>query len=1184
MISVGSIVRGRELKDTPPETFPMDSKGTVLPPRKKESRLYRELFIFGMINHFDQKETEKMTLAQKQRFRNQIVRETEKLVKRKSEENPGTTYFHCDPAIVTEAFFNTPYGKRYADEKDAWLNESGPGSLRGDIMDRANDWSGIATTPDGKTLIPDVMLALSPYDPVVSDSDLFRSDDNDSIAYVLGYARKSSQPPTEKTLKKTMDGYDMSWRARYTDKSKYVDSKKVPHEPGKQHYWGLNTGVMYKDPNTNIWFVKAAYVDDDPKMKGVLRDRSVCSELFRKNLEVRTQIEEAKANNDKSALAKLSEVVRPIHGDYYESGFRKVRRFINSEKDRKDVQEWMQNYYQRHGKANPAQHNDALTFMSEACKYLTDTGRSFTVKLSNEAKPNLVAELADGKTQIRLLSWDQPSYQGRIYDRGTSAYISTDIYLDGEQTNISQYIDANARMAFLKWYLGESVSMILPEDGRGSKKRVGHVEKSVQNLLDSGNIRTKNVSTVYFGGPNSNSGVLLGAVRRNDSKDIVPLNVVKSKSAGSGLNAIRDFEDSMLTPSKAKLFNAPKMVKNAEGKSVPTNEPGRTRTTFERMIRQDFLIEQYGTEEEKAALAAGKIPLPTDHLFDGDDYFKAFGNPPDGAGADPDRVKYYIHYAARQNLDMWIKSAKKEMYPLVDVDELFAAVNEAKIDSAKSAARNAVNRAFNEAKTKAEQEGRAFNVDADMIRHWQELAKFAASEEMERTAMRIAVTDDKANVDTEMLYIDKVDINVEIVDGKPVGVSLENINIENANMPVDIGKVKYDKSSDDHIARLQTEMMCYIAEGNHTLEEARAHCVELIDGRVGNIPEIHREGLSFKDDATKPAHGFSPEIVAKFSNVPEAAGIQTNYDFIRNMLKTLDDDYTDDFVSGDSYMGITMQNENVRFNPNTAVSIPGTTFIKNDHVIKESNEWSKVALPPFTKEMAACAMDALLNSGCHPNSIQVRVDDQGILYYEGVMPRNAQKGFVFDPTAYRNGEYDDEKSTGRAVRGYIGRILEPDEYGAIHLGRTAGLRRGEDSDSSNEVDVEEEGEDAEDVTSTNTKDGKVIIPGYEAMLVPDDPSHPVPMKERLRLFGIESSMRRRIQRSIRTAVFSLPAQYDFTTHVTDLTSVYTKNYSASMSESEYQSWLPVDKNNPTPEEQTRLNCIEALRGRCRFPN
>lgn len=444
--------------------------------------------------------------------------------------------------------------------------------------------------------------------------------------------------------------------------------------------------------------------------------------------------------------------------------------------------------------------------------------------------------------------------------------------------------------------------------------------------------------------------------------------------------------------------------------------------------------------------------------------------------------------------------------------------------------------------------------------------------------------------------------------------------ISQVNIPDMVAKYKenydadtdyvYDFSDDELVSNYQNRFWTILTNANSTegfftaegekinmaslsAEEKAAYLTEILNSDVdwdlfGSVPDLDPEHpgrvLSENyeaDEFGNTPHGFHPDNVAKYCQHAHSISQQKNQSFMIHMLNRLQEyGYSDKdcgWISGNSYIAGTMRSSLIQFDDSHSNDdpYPVTLAYKDVHVAGSPQMYSSVeealqknrmlsaegrqALEqlkdmPVRADMMFHTLKALGESGCEPNTLTVTMDRNGILRYNGevyqakkVMQRsytteNGRRSYTTAPTK--------DGHTTSPLTGEIGQIFEPDEYGAIH-------------------------------TQYAGDNSKVLLPGYSAYLVPNDPENPTPMRERLRLSGWQQQMKHAITQEIHRAAFTLNSEYNFTPHTAALNTVYRHMYDMTLDEQDYKRML-LEKD---PEQrQTNINVIRTLTGRCRFPN
>lgn len=444
--------------------------------------------------------------------------------------------------------------------------------------------------------------------------------------------------------------------------------------------------------------------------------------------------------------------------------------------------------------------------------------------------------------------------------------------------------------------------------------------------------------------------------------------------------------------------------------------------------------------------------------------------------------------------------------------------------------------------------------------------------------------------------------------------------ISQVNIPDMVAKYKenydadtdyvYDFSDDELVSNYQNRFWTILTNANSTeefftaegekismaslsAEEKAEYLTEILNSDVdwdlfGNVPDLDPEHPGRviydnyeADEFGNTPHGFHPDNVAKYCQHAHSISQQKNQSFLVHMLNRLQDyGYSDKecgWISGDSYIAGTMRSSLIQFDNSVSPDdpYPITLSYKDVHVAGSPQMYSSVEealqknkmlsmegrksleqlkASPVRADMMFHTLKALGESGCEPSTLTVTMDRNGILRYNGevyqakkVMQRsytteNGRRSYTAAPTK--------DGMTTSPLTGEIGQIFEPDEYGAIH-------------------------------TQYAGDNSKVLIPGYSAYLVPNNPENPTPMRERLRLSGWQQQMKHAITQEIHRAAFTLNSEYQFNPHTASLNTVYRHMYDMTLDEQDYKRMLA--EKDPA-QRQTNINVIRTLAGRCRFPN
>lgn len=339
------------------------------------------------------------------------------------------------------------------------------------------------------------------------------------------------------------------------------------------------------------------------------------------------------------------------------------------------------------------------------------------------------------------------------------------------------------------------------------------------------------------------------------------------------------------------------------------------------------------------------------------------------------------------------------------------------------------------------------------------------------------------------------------------------------------------------------------------LQFIETHYSNYLHNEFGKLPTLQIPGETPVDNTDA---GFNPEKVAKYTIAEGSFGTQKNYDYIRHMLSRMGEYYSSDWIKGDTYIGNQIKNDLIKYDSNAELGSFKFNSVLNAYDDMYADSFARItrsnpdlANKPVTVEMMLHAGDTLLKSGFDKDSIELSVDENGIIKYTGVQKTTAAlSDSNFTRDARGNRVYNGDSIT---KTGYIGQIFEPDEFGVI--------------DPSYVVDT-----------------GLVFVPGYNVYLKANDPENPEPMRERLRGIGWKKQMKQQISKELHRAAFQISAEYDFTPNTAALNTVYRHVYDTTMSREDYQEHIESLRTNNTPEDNTFRNILKDLSGRCRFPN
>lgn len=529
-----------------------------------------------------------------------------------------------------------------------------------------------------------------------------------------------------------------------------------------------------------------------------------------------------------------------------------------------------------------------------------------------------------------------------------------------------------------------------------------------------------------------------------------------------------------------------------------------------------------------------------------DEYGEATGETEMRTGISDDfdisRMSYYKHVYVREKLDSWVDSAKETHRQGVNIDEL--------------------------------------------------VATYDRSVEMDDSDI-VPAFDDENFEEIRRLYWDVL-----------TGVK-ETGNISN-------NEDETSEQNDTEIAIDAFNDDIYSASREEKIRMIHEHYEKYLDKAFGRVPELHKPFLSDEEneeiDKRNKTAGFNPSMVAKFMKSNETTNSQ-NMKYIQHMLSQLDDEYNHDYLKDGVYMSDELRKSMIKYDSKTAACQIYNEERGRNVGLAESVLFDEQGNPdyesiyekapslrnkPVTTEMLLHTFRSLEQSGVLRESIEVNVDDNGIISYRGVQNTDLSGQAIkeyslkkeYSKTYFKNPGEKNKKPV--LISGEIGQIFEPDEYGCI-IPNYGGM--GESS--------------------------KVIVPGYNAYLTMGDSIDSSSARDRLRLFDWQHMMKQAITSEIRRASLSNPAQYGFLPSTTSLNNVYKHSYDMKMSVKKYRDKLdpesdiykkmepikdskgnyvyddngnmsmelvPRNRDEVLKEIDTFKAVIKTLRGRCRFPN
>lgn len=171
------------------------------------TKMNREAFLFTMINYFDTLlpdnavgvdgyTKEPMTLAQKRRLRNEIIREAKKLSNNYNASHQRKVSID-DYQVLIHAFFKTHFGSEYLSRENEWCGYKTDNHSRSTIANKVS-------CEQAKLFIANIEAwdtkdagIISPYDPAFFSSDAF-TDETDYLGYVYYEGGPSDDQMIEK--------------------------------------------------------------------------------------------------------------------------------------------------------------------------------------------------------------------------------------------------------------------------------------------------------------------------------------------------------------------------------------------------------------------------------------------------------------------------------------------------------------------------------------------------------------------------------------------------------------------------------------------------------------------------------------------------------------------------------------------------------------------------------------------------------------------------------------------------------------------------------------------------------------------------------------------------------------------------------------------------------------------------
>lgn len=851
-----------------------------------------------------------------------------------------------------------------------------------------------------------------------------------------------------------------------------------------------------------------------------------------------------------------------MEGELTASGYKLLEHYIKDSKTKRDIMETLLKQYHDAGD-KPLTIKEA-NYMDRAVKYLSGKGFDFDIRTDNKNK--VCAHLTGTDIEIRLLDREEPQFQGRIYDNGRLVYYGvTGDKSASSSINTASSITTADRMRLLAYYVGGddvrvymNKKTLFQNDFSGDAPYIGQLTAKNPEV---GNSTRRSVSIPRQRSEKASimaalkTGVILRKdwTRRDGS-------VIPKGSVVTPVMLQREYPDTKIEDVYRSIRN------NINGRS--TNYP------------YGYLNDEMLNIMVSTSVVAAKENLPEDRFMTKMKFDKCFN-----AVVVKDKETIVNPDVSQMLGDNGIYSASFRSTVLSDggVYEygVFSDVNGNMYDPSGSVAPaypeyakdlQIIDGKLTFAENISEEHRRLYSalVVRNTLKEWVDDAKQNFIKQVDLSNM-IKAYQENYSTDTDYVFAFSDDVTVS--EYQKMYWSILTGTYANP--------LKYTAMTDeDGNALLDDNGNTLAAYATNMTDEEKeeylyTHLNTTVDYELfGDVPSINVDPKTmgkkpvlmrdYEDDPDAP-HGFNPENVIKYCQAEDISQ-RHRQDCLMHMLDKLQGyGYADSecsWIGGDSYVAGMMRDNLIQFDdkPNGIYPItlsyrdifnspdiyqtPDEALSHNKMLSLEARRTLEALKEyPVRADMLFHTLKELGQSGCDTGSIQVTMDANGIIRYDAD---------TFDKKVLKSSKNgitkDGQKKTH--VSGFIGQIFEPDEHGALHT----------------------------QYVSNNTK---VLIPGYQADLIPNDPEHPTSARERLRLTSWQQSMKHAITREIRRSAFTIASEYNFVPHTASLNSVYRHMYDMTIDAEDYKRMLA--EKDPA-QLQTNLNIIETLSGRCRFSN
>lgn len=849
------------------------------------------------------------------------------------------------------------------------------------------------------------------------------------------------------------------------------------------------------------------------------------------------------------------------------SGYKILEHYMKDSKTKRTIQDVLLKQYHEAGD-KPLSVKEA-NYMKQALEYLSGKGFDFSLRPDRNGK--VCAYITGSDIEIRLLDREEPWYQGRIYDNGRRVYYGNNNGND-MSPELADSITTADRMRMLAYYVGgDDVRVYVDKNAAEAKNFNGDVPYIGQLTARNPSVgraisRSVAVPRTSRGAQVSIMAAIKPSVSLSSDWTRKDGSVLPKRSVVTQGMLQREFPDMSMTDILATIRR-----NYRNGAAIDPKFPAG-------FVNDDMLNIMVATSAVSMAENLPEYRFMTKMNFD-----RCFN-------ATAEIQKQVVTNPAMDNMladnGMYSAAFRSTFYENGDVCEygVFSDVNGNMYDPEGSVAPKYPEYAadltvvdgklaFREDMSAEHRNLYGALVVRNTLAEWVDDAKQNFMQQVDLDGLIKAYQEDYA-ADAEYVFPFSDDELVAEHQRLYWSVLTNTYNkpLPNAGIYDEDGNLQRDE--DGNLVAVYASDLSV----EDKIDYLQSHLHTSVDYELfGEVPSINVDAatmdkepvyISGYDDNDAP-HGFNPENVIKYCQAEDISQRRRQDCMIHMLDKLQKYGYSDEqcaWVGGDSYTAGILRDNLVQFDETPSGDYPMTLSYRDvfnspdiyqspDEALAHNKMLSLEARRtletlkkyPVRAEMMFHTLKELGQSGADPASIMVTIDKNGIMRYEVDTFDKKQL-----ETKVGNGKMSKTKDglkTSHLV-GYIGQIFEPDEYGAIH-------------------------------TQYASNNSKVLVPGYQAMLVPNDPENPTPARDRLRLTSWQQSMKHAITRELRRSLFTIESEYSFVPHTAALNSVYRHMYDMTIDAEDYKRML-AEKD---PEQlKTNLNIIETLAGRCRFSN